>query len=116
MNLAKWFTEKVLKTIIHLIPAGKKRIEFREKMADIYFQLNDKYYDVIVKLQGQSSGTKFVDGFKHMVRPIIALVMMYEQVAWNHGWSVNEPNQWITNGIIGFYFASRGLEKTLGKS
>ena len=85
-------------------------------MWELSTQLTDKYYEVIVALQTQSSGSKFVDGIKHLVRPIIAIVMMYEQIAWNHGWLVNEPNQWITNGIIAFYFASRGIEKVAGKA
>jgi len=117
-NIGKWLIDKVTGVADKFIPSAKQRLAFKEKMLDIVHQLNDKYYDVIVKLQGQSSGSKLVDGFKHTVRPIIALAVLIEWILARHG--IVEPftkeEMYLLYGVFTFYFAGRSIEKILGKT
>lgn len=118
IDIIKWLIDKVMGVADKFIPDAKERLKFRENILIIVSELESKFYDVIVKLQGQSSGSKLIDGFKHTVRPIIALAVLLQWILARHGLTpeFTQNEMYLLYGVFAFYFASRGFEKILKKT
>ncbi len=116
--LIKWLVDKITGVADKFIPDAEKKLEFRENVLLIISELESKFYDVIVKLQSISSGSKIIDGFKHTVRPIIALTILTEWMLARHGLApeFTQNEMYLLGGVFAFYFVSRGVEKIVGKS
>lgn len=72
----------------------------------------------IVELQTHKTGNKWVDGFRGIVRPLIALFFMGLFVADKFEW-ISKPltdfDQWVMGSIISFYFVLREVGKFKNK-
>lgn len=118
-KIGKWLVSSITDIAKTFIPTARKRLEFKQRVMEITMQLQDKYFEAIIKLQSMSSGVKWVDGFKHLVRPIIALSILSVYLTHKYGLiktPLTEMDYYLIYGVFGFYFASRGLEKTFSNN
>jgi predicted component of type VI protein secretion system len=109
LNSIKGIIDKV-------IPDANKRVEVKEKIVDAFLDVDKEYLKAIVQIQTSSSGVKWIDGLKHLIRPIVTLMVMGRLLqSWIMGTEISS-NEWLMIQIVvGFYFVSRGAEKMIKK-
>lgn len=100
-----------------VIPDATKREDIKSEISALLINAEMGYIKQIVELQKQTSGIKWVDTIKHLIRPGICVIMFSRFVAsWFGAGSLSKEEWWILQGVIAFYFLSRGAEKIIRKA
>lgn len=98
------------------LPDADTKVEARKEIAGAVLDAESAYIKEIVSLQKQTSGITWVDGIKHLIRPLITMIMMGRLVFWWVGGPALVDNEWKLLIIVcSFYFFSRGAEKIIRK-
>jgi len=98
------------------IPDADLKEEAKRDITASVLDAESTYIKEIVSLQKQTSGITWVDGVKHLIRPLITMVMMGRLVFWWAGGPDLVANEWKLLIIVcSFYFFSRGAEKIIKK-
>jgi|TARA_Y100000310_G_scaffold102770_1_gene100939 hypothetical protein len=88
----------------------------KSEISSLLIEAEGDYIRQIVRLQSQTSGLFAVDMLKHLIRPVIALIMIARMVSEWFGAPPLSPDEWLVlKGVVGFYFVSRGVEKVIKK-
>jgi len=108
---------KSVRTVIDkVIPDADKREELKGEVSELLLDAESKYHEQAVKLQLASSGVRWIDGMKHLIRPVITLLMVLRMVSAWLGAPPLDAQEWMLLQIaVGFYFLSRGAEKIVKK-
>ena len=96
----------------------KERIELENQMKLAIMADIETHEKNIVALQTHKTGNKWVDGFRGLVRPLIALFFMGLFVADKFGYldrPLTQFDQWVMGSIISFYFVLREVGKFKNK-
>ena len=100
-----------------LIPDADKKIEFKEKLSTMLLENEDEWRKQVVRLQIHNSGIKWIDGFKHLIRPLLEMALSIQYFLYKFGvitvWT--DTDTYLLGAVIGFYFISRGVEKSINR-
>lgn len=115
--MIKSIIDAVMGVIDKIIPDANKKIELKKEISTALIDNEAVWRTEAVKLQTHSSGVKWIDGFKHLIRPLIALCLFAQYTLWKFGlievWT--KTDTYLLGAVVGFYFISRGIEKSITK-
>ena len=115
--MIKALIDTVMSVVGKFIPDPDKKLEFKEKISTALIDNESEWRKDAVALQTATSGVKWIDGFKHLVRPVIAFAIVIQWYLYKFGvievWT--QEDTLVFGAIIGFYFISRGIEKKITK-
>ncbi len=113
----KAIVDTVMSVVNKFIPDADKKLEVKEKISSALIDNEKNWRDSAVALQVHDSGVKWINGFKHLVRPVIALAIVIQWELYKFGvidvWT--KEDSIILGAVVGFYFISRGIEKAITK-
>jgi len=114
--LTKPIFNAIQKAVDKIVPDANERLKLKDSLVTELLDADKSYLESLVKIQTSSSGVRWIDGIKHLVRPIITFMVMGRLLqSWITGVEISS-NEWLLLQIvIGFYFVSRGAEKMIKK-
>ena len=65
----------VMGIVDKLIPNADKKLEFKDKLSTLLLENESEWRSQAIQLQVHNSGVRWIDGFKHLIRPLLALAM-----------------------------------------
>ena len=90
-----------------------EKAQIQQEMSGAIMDDLFKHQSVIAQLQLHKTGSKLVDGFRGIVRPVIAIGMfsLYAYHKYATGFMFDEFDKAMVTTIFGFYFGLRSIEK-----
>ena len=115
-NLLKPLSDTVNKVLDKFLPdriSEAEKAQIQQEMSGAIMDDLFKHQSVIAQLQLHKTGSKIVDGFRGIVRPVIAIGMfaLYAYHKVETGFVFDEFDKAMVTTIFGFYFGLRSIEK-----
>lgn len=109
--------DSIMGIVDKFIPNAEKKLEFKQTLSTMLLENETEWRKDVISLETSTSGVKWIDGFKHLIRPAIALAMTIQYFLYKFGyvdvWTSTDT--YLFGAVIGFYFISRGVEKSITK-
>jgi len=108
---------KAIRTVIDkTVPDADKRVELKKSLVQAVKEADRERMQSMARVQAVSSGIRWVDGLKHLVRPFVVLLVMGRLLqSWITGAAISHSEWQLVQIVVGFYFFSRGTEKVVNK-
>jgi len=113
----KAIIDTVMGIVDKFIPDPDKKLEFKKTVSTALIDNESEWRKDSVTLQTSDSGNRFVNGMKHIVRPLISFAVVIQWYLYKFDvidvWT--KEDSIVLGAVIGFYFISRGIEKGIAK-